>query len=112
LSGAGAVLAFPLADLGGGHVQIRVDASQESKWKRAAKISGMSLDEWAGMHLDICAALALASVEFCELCGHDAGAPCETQQVFELPDLGDQGEGRNNELEARVVSSPIDSWNR
>ena len=82
-------------------MQIRGDSDQESKWKRAAKISGMSVDEWAGMHLDICAALALARVEFCELCGHDAGDRCHSQQVFELPDLGDEPEGRPTDIDAR-----------
>ena len=81
-------------------MKIRGDASQESKWKRAAKISGMSLDEWAGMHLDICAALALASVEFCELCGQNAVERCETQHVFELSVPEEEPEETESRLEA------------
>ena len=82
-------------------MQIRGDLDQESKWRRAARITGMSLDEWAGTHLDICAALALASVEFCELCDQDAGDPCNSQQVFELPDLADEVEAPPSDVEAR-----------
>jgi hypothetical protein len=82
-------------------VNIRADVRQESEWKRAAKISGMSLDEWAGMHLDICAALAHASAEFCELCGQNAAEPCETQRVFELPDPGEEAEGTGSKIDAR-----------
>ena len=81
-------------------MKIRVDASQQAKWTRAATIAGMSLDEWAGMHLDICAGLALASVEFCELCAHNAGEPCEPQRVYELTETVDDVEGTENKPEA------------
>jgi hypothetical protein len=81
-------------------VKIRASSTQESKWRQAARISGTSLDEWAGMHLDICAGLALASVEFCELCGQNAVDPCETQRVFVLPEPGDDTEGTENKSDA------------
>ncbi len=82
-------------------MKVRSDARQESEWKRAAKISGMSLDEWAGMHLDICAGLALASVGSCELCRQNADAPGGSLQIHELPEPEDEAEGRQNELDAR-----------
>jgi hypothetical protein len=81
-------------------VKIRASSTQESKWRQAARISGTSLDEWAGMHLDICAGLALASVEFCELCGHNATDPCDTQQVFVLADPGDEAKETERKAEA------------
>jgi len=58
---------------------IGTSADQEEKWRLAARLSGFSLEDWAGRHLDICAALALAAAEGCELCSeHLADAPDST----------------------------------
>ncbi len=67
-------------------MKLRASAAQETRWREAARIAGVSLDQWAAQHLDLSALLALVASEHCEVCGeHLVDEDCSAPVIESKP---------------------------